>query len=429
MAEKNIAIIGSGPGGLGLAYYLQKKSGYKIDVYEKSAAVGGLAKTMDIEGVKLEQFYHHIFTTDKYIIDLIKELGLEHELKWYDDNTAVLFNDILYPFKSPLDLLKFAPLNPEDRIRMGAVLFYLTKTNNWKKLELSTAHEWMLKYAGRKGYETLWEPLLYGKFQHQAKSITMSWLWARLKTRANSNGKLGYMNGSFDVFFNKLTQAVMEKKGNFILNADINLVDSIENKIRIAYSQKKGEEVIKEYDKVIITTPSKVYTSFLKGLSNEYIENVNAIEYLSAQTIVLTLNKSLTPYYWISVNDKNLPALAVIEQTNLNGAYNNKHIIYIGNYLQNNDKVLSMNEDALKERYYPFLKKLNPLFEHDWVIDFKIFRAPFAQPIVDTSYHSHIPSFQSPIENIFIMNMSQVYPEDRGMNFAIKNALTLLEQL
>jgi protoporphyrinogen oxidase len=426
----NIAVIGSGVGGLAFAYYAMKKNKHiHIDMYEKEAQVGGLAVPFEIQGKRLEKFYHHIFQTDSDIITLIKDLGLEKKLKWYKDNRATLYKNKMYAFTSPIDLLRFTPIPFVDRIRTGIVLLYLSRLKNWKSLEDKTADEWMPQRMGKVGYDVLWKNLLYGKFQNRYKDITMSWLWSRIETRSNSKGVLGYMKDSFGEVFDTLEQKIVKQGGTIYTKTMIKEILQKGDKVLVTYADEAGLEQQKEYDRVIITTPSQVYTKFLKGLDEKYNQNVNDIDYISAQTIILTLSHKLTNYYWVSVADTSAPALVVVEQSNLIDQYNGKHIVYIGNYLQNDSEVLRMSDDELKKRYYPFLKKLNKNFKEKWVEEFRVFRAPFAQPIVTTSYHTHIPAFASGVKNVYILNMSQVYPEDRGMNFAIKNAHILLDQM
>lgn len=433
--QTRYAIIGSGIAGLSAAYYLLKNKDNIVDIYEKEPHIGGLATFFKIESRELEKFYHHIFTTDKYIISLIDELGLSNNLHWYKDNTSIFYDDNLHPFMGAIDLIRFSPLGIIDRFRMGFIAFllttYFTKNERWKSLEKYTAEEWMIKYAGKNAFDILWKPLLIGKFGNPMyKTITMSWLWARLATRSNSNGKLGYMDGSFSSLFKTLEKTILKNKGHILTNANIESIEKVDKNFLIKYFHN-NENYNKEYDKVIVTTPAGIYSKFIKGLSENYIKKVLSINYLSAQTIILTIKKQLSKYYWISVNDISSPALAIIEQTNLEdkSSFNDKHVIYIGNYLPNDSKVLRMEKEELKKLYIPFLKKINKNFDESWILNMEVFRAPFAQPIVDKEYKNHIPDVNSPIKGLYICNMSQVYPQDRGMNFSIKIVIDLIKNI
>ena len=51
-----------------------------------------------------------------------------------------------------------------------------------------------------------------------------------------------------------------------------------------------------------------------------------------------------------------------------------------------------------------------------------MFKAPFAQPVVTRDYAAHIPPLTTPIPNLYLGNMFQVYPQDRGQNYSVKLA-------
>ena len=82
-----IAIIGAGITGLTAALDMTSK-GHSVDIFESSNFVGGQASTFDVGGHPLERGYHHLFTSDKEIIDLMKLLGIEDELLWPESSVG-----------------------------------------------------------------------------------------------------------------------------------------------------------------------------------------------------------------------------------------------------------------------------------------------------------------------------------------------------
>ena len=73
------------------AYKLSKDSKNQVTIYEAGSEVGGLASGFRMEGENLERVYHHIFKSDKDIIDLVKELGIYDKLHWFDRNLEWYF--------------------------------------------------------------------------------------------------------------------------------------------------------------------------------------------------------------------------------------------------------------------------------------------------------------------------------------------------
>ena len=80
---------------------------------------------------------------------------------------------------------------------------------------------------------------------------------------------------------------------------------------------------------------------------------------------------------------------------------------------------MSRPRDAVLDEFLPHLARMNPAFDRSWVTDAWTFAAPFAQPIVTVDYRHHIPPFATPIPNLWVASMFQVYPHDRGQNYSI----------
>jgi hypothetical protein len=49
-----------------------------------------------------------------------------------------------------------------------------------------------------------------------------------------------------------------------------------------------------------------------------------------------------------------------------------------------------------------------------------LFRAEYAQPVPLLNHSQKIPALQTPIPGLFWASMSQVYPWDRGTNYAVE---------
>lgn len=393
LEKKKIAIIGGGLTGLVAGYELSKK-GYKVTIFEKEDFLGGLASGFKINGTNLEKVYHHIFKTDKEIIGLIKELGLQSRLKWHESSIGLYYGQKLYPFVTPMNLLKFEPLNLIDKLRTGLVALYLQKTKNWKKFEKVTAYEWMKKYCGDKAFKVIWKPLLKGKFHDYYKKVSMAWLWARIHTRGNSKEKvemLGYIEGGFEQIIKRLEEKILKNNGKIKLNTEI-----------------KGFDKSNPYKKIIDTTPNK------------------NIDYLGAVNVVFSSKQSLSKYYWHNINDLNSPFLAFIQHTNLvdKKSYKNEHIYYLGTYIPQDHKYFSADEKEIYKEFFDYLQKIFPKFDKKQITSKFIFKFKNAQHIVTKNYE--IENYKVK-DNLYRANFSQIYPEDRGMNFAVKEGRKIIK--
>lgn len=412
-----IAIIGAGFTGLAASLELLK-NGHDVTIFERDEAPGGLAVGFKVKewDWTLEYHYHHWFTNDKRIINLAKELGYPVIVK--RPKTSVYVDSHIYQLDSPLQVLKFAKLSLIERVRMGVALGLLRFDPYWRPLERFKATEILPHMMGERPYKMLWEPLLKGKFGKYMDEISLAWFWARISKRTPS---LAYPEKGYLAFANHIVKAVKERGGTVRFG---NQVIKIESGKKVTLTMdgktKKGEKLL--YDKVIVTLPSFFFTQIAPQLPESYKKSLLALKGLGAVNMIIRLKKKFfnDNTYWLSICDKE-PVLAVVEHTNFmdNKHYNNEHLVYVGNYLPNDHAYFKMSEKDLLHEYDPFLKKLNPSYRKN-LIDFYVFKANFAQPIVPVSYSKMIPPFTTPLKNVFLANIQQVYPWDRGTTYAVE---------
>ena len=53
-------------------------------------------------------------------------------------------------------------------------------------------------------------------------------------------------------------------------------------------------------------------------------------------------------------------------------------------------------------------------------INYQLFKTPFSQPIIPINYSKIMPPFETPLKNVYLTNIQQVYPWDRGTNYAVE---------
>ena len=424
-----VGIVGGGAGGLAAAYELGRH-GHRASVYERAPFIGGHASTFDVGGARLERGYHHWFTSDTDIIALMEEIGLGHQVRWIDSKVGTLYGGTIYPFVTPLDLLRFTPLSLVDRVRLGLMMLYLQRQKDWKRYEPVTAAEWLVRYGGKRVYDVFWGPMLRGKFgEEYYDQVGMAWLWGKIQTRFASRGKglakekLGYPIGSFGEVFDVLADRVAEQGGEVHISSSVDRIVMDGGRATGMEVSLEGEEPrVERFDAVIATTPSHIFPRLVPPLPEDYVSKLNAARYMSAVLIVLVLERPLSHIYWLNVADRSIPFVAVIEHTNLIGPehYGGKHIVYLSNYLTLDDPLYKMGHEELLEEYLPHLRKINADFDLSWIETSYHHRVDGAQPIIGTNYSSRIPSHRTPHRGVYLANTTQVYPEDRGTNYSVR---------
>ena len=329
------------------------------------------------------------------------------------------YDSVLYPFTTPMHILQFKPLSFIDRLKLGLMTVYLGRVSNWKKYENITVKEWIYKYVGKKIYDVVWGALLEQKFGARADKIAMTWLYGRIHARIGSRvGKelLGYMNGSFQVLVDTLVSEIKKNNGRIITGTPVSKV-IVENFEAKGVKTPAGEF---KFDRVIVTTAP----ALLKKLADfpaAFDAKIAGLEYFGAIVLMMSMKNSLTPYYWVNMASKESPFVALIEHTNFidKSVYGGNHIAYLGKYLSTDDKLYKMADEEVKNVFFAYLKKAFPAFSEADVIAWKMTREPFSQPIVPLHFSGMRLDYVTPVKNLFSANMSQIYPEDRGMNYSI----------
>jgi len=419
---KNIAIIGAGIAGLSAAYDLTN-AGRQVTIYEALPQVGGIASGFKAPhwDWTLEKFYHHWFQSDKYMLGLIEELGWSEEVLFPRPYTVVYVDGEFQPLDSIPEAAKFTLRHFPiwDVARFGAVGLYLRLTPWWRPLEKTTADAWMRKWVGARVYNSLWRPLLVGKFgEENLDVVNMAWLWARLKTRTT---RLGTFVGGFQAFLDRFADVIRSQGADIRLETPVQTIRKSEQKTgRWEVVTAAGAET---YDAVISTSSPQMMADMTPDLPDGYTSALRALKSMGAVVMVVTLKHKLTDFYWHNLpKESGFPYLAMVEHTNFlpKEHYGGDHIIYMGDYLPPEHRYFDLSKEELLAEFLPALARFNPDFEPDWVKDAWLWRTRYAQPIPPINHSQNIPPLRTPLPGVYFASMSQVYPWDRGTNFAVE---------
>jgi protoporphyrinogen oxidase len=419
-----MAVLGAGALGMTAALRLAQR-GHEVTVYEREPVPGGLAagfRPAGEGGPWLEKFYHHLFKTDHHAVRLIDELGLGDDLTWHRPRTVVLHGGGLHQLDSAVSLLRFRPLPLFDRLRMGVALAYLKALPTPNRLEGARAAPWIRGQMGDAAADVVWEPLLRAKFGAAADTIALPWFWARVHDRT---AELGYLGGGFQRVYDALAAAVVAAGGTVHLGRHVTRITRSGDGLVVHHAPAATEDDTDDlFEAVVTTLPTRLTAQLMPDLPREWRERHDPGPALAAHCLVLALDRPLTDAYWINLNDPGFPFLALVEHTNMRSSdeYGGQHLVYLGSYRKMDDPVLAADPEQLLAAWASDLRRINPAFERSWATRAWAFTAPFAQPIVTTEYAGRIPPFRTPIPGLFVANMFQVYPHDRGQNYSIELA-------
>jgi protoporphyrinogen oxidase len=418
-----VVVIGAGYAGLSAAFDLCK-AGCKVTIYEKDSDIGGLAGTFEMSpGIRVEKFYHHWFTNDVDVLGLIDELGLSHLKQYRASNTGLYFTNSIFRLASPLDLLSFPGIPFIDRIRTGIMALVARKVSDWKPLEDISAEDWLIKIGGKKAYDAIWKPLMQGKFGVEAPNVSAVWMWNKLKLRGSSRDKKGgeslvYFGGGFGALTDGIRKSLEAMGVSIVLNTGVQKILT-ENGKAVGVQTERGTH---RADAVLCTIPLPQFLQMTPDLPADYRAQCEQIRFLGNSCLVLRLSRSLSSTYWLNVADPSFPFVGIIEHTNLDAKenYGGDHIVYLSKYLPTTEKLFSFSPDEMLEYCIPFIQRIFPEFNRSWILSHHVWKAHFSQPVITKHYSKLIPSLETPIDDLWLCTMAQIYPEDRGTNYAVR---------
>jgi protoporphyrinogen oxidase len=425
MSDDRVIVVGAGFTGLAAAWELVRR-GRRPVLVEAAPEPGGLAAAFQAGETRLERFYHHWFTSDREVERLVGELGLADRVSVGATRTGLYYRRQLYRLSRPLDLLRFTVLPPLDRLRLGLLLLRARRIPDWRMLDQVPAAAWLRRLGGRRVFEVVWGPLLQGKFGRHADEVSAAWFWAKLRLRGGSRGRggeerLAYFRGGFAALADAMVEAIRAAGGEFHPScAATALLRAADGRVA-GIATERGPIA----GAAVLLTPALPQIAAILGddVPAGYRARLESVGYLANVCVVLELTRSLSELYWMNVNDPGFPFVGVIEHTHLDQAdpTGRRRVVYLSRYLPADEPAFTWSDAETIDFTLAHLRRMFPDLDPAAVTAAHVWRARYAQPIVSCGYADRVPGCETPIPGAWIASMAQIYPEDRGTNYAIRD--------
>ncbi len=417
MAESNngdsltsdaVAVVGGGIAGLAASHYLTA-AGRKVFLFESSDQFGGLGTFFSYHDRSFDRFYHCMLPGDEHLNALLTDLKINNRVYWKPANFGYLDSGAVYGLNTPLDLLRFAPLSLIDRFRVGFTGAYGSIVSD-RGLDDITAADWLTRLSGRHAFRTFWKPMLEAKFGSGYDRVPALWFWTRFNREKGAKKEVkGYIRGGYKFIIDALTSSLTRRGSVLALNSPVESLDLDEN----------GSPVVtvgatpRRFSQVVITTPLELTRRIAgPGLSRAMTAVDSSIDYQGVVNVILFMKRGISEYYWMAAINGSLPFQGVIESSVLldREDTDGMHLVYLTRYLHRTDKEFQRSDEDIRDLYVGAMLKLFPQIRENDIIDTRVFRAPFVEPLYSTGYLKRKPPEELVPGKVFLATSTQVYP-------------------
>ena len=414
----DVAVIGAGPMGLACAWELLRR-GHQVTVYEADRVVGGMSASFDFDGLRIERFYHFICTGDEPFFALLRELGIEHLLRWRTTRMGYLHDGRLSEWGNPLALLRFPGLSLAAKIRYGLLAWRSVRRTDWQPLDGVDAVSWIRGQVGEEAWRVLWRQLFELKFHEYTPNLSAAWIWARLRRVGTSRAsllreRLGYLEGGSEVFLDTLASGIRAAGG---VIRTITRVDEVRTEAgRVEAVSTAGQRV--RHDAVISTIPLPFVPAMIPSLDSGRLAAYGALSNIAVVCVLARLRRRLTPYFWLNISDPELDIPGLVEYTNLRPLVG--HVVYLPWYLPGESEAYARPDEWFSTRAREHLLHIQPDLAQEDILSVRVGRYRYAQPICPPNFTAKLPPPESGIEGLLIADTSHYYPEDRSISESVR---------
>lgn len=429
---KTWGIIGGGIMGMTLALRLSQQ-GHKVTIYESSEKVGGLTSSWEMNGTIWDKYYHVILMSDLNTRKILKEIGLENDLRWVETKTGFYSNGKLYSMSNIIEFFKFPPINLIDKFRLGLTIFAASKIKNWQKLEGIPVADWLTRWSGKRVFEKIWLPLLKAKLGENYKYTSAAFIWTTIQRMyaARKSGlkkeMFGYVTGGYE--------KVNEQFAKHLIKSGVTI--QYNSKVKSIKKSSSGQiEVLTEsddqiFDSVISTLSSRPSVIIADELTADEKQKHKEIKYLGVICPSILLKKSISPFYVTNITDKWPPFTGVIEMTALidKKEIGDKHLVYLPKYVNPDDALFDSDDNTLRKIFLDALFKMYPQISENDILFWGVSKARLVFALPTINYSRKVPGITTSINNYYIINSAQIINGTLNVNETIQVAENKIKEI
>ncbi len=279
-SRTRFAIVGGGMLGMTLAHRLARQ-GHEVSLFEAAPHLGGLASAWQLGDVVWDRHYHVTLLSDSNLRSLLRELGLESDLRWVTTKTGFYTDGHLYSMSNLMEFLGFPPLGMVDKLRLAATILHASRLRRWQDLEDIPVGDWLTRLSGARTFAKIWLPLLRAKLGENYRETSAAFIWAviaRMYAARRTGLKkemFGYMPGGYARILERFEQVLRDGGVRIEPSQPVETLQATRHGVDITFRSGLRER----FDRVVITTPAPIAAGVCPQLSDEETARLRGIRY------------------------------------------------------------------------------------------------------------------------------------------------------
>ncbi len=415
LASQNVpltAVIGGGILGMALALRLAE-GGTRVALFEAAPEFGGLAAPWTLGDVTWDRHYHVTLASDGTLRALLRDLGLEDDVRWGAVGTGFFTGGRFHPMNGALDFLRFPPLGIIDKLRLGFTIVGGSRIADPKGLEDVSVERWLTQRSGRKTFEKIWRPLLLAKLGERYREASAAFIWAIIvrlyaARRAGLGAeRFGYLPGGYARLLATLEARLRALGVELTASAPVAEIRSAGDGQTVVRFEDGSE---RSFERAIVTVPAPLAARLIPQLSADERDRLASKVYGGIVCASLLLDEPLGPYYVTNLTDEWVPFSAVIDMANVvdRSEWNGRAIAYLPKYVRPDDPLFETSDETIEATFLAALERMYPAFSRSRVRAFRVSRVRSVFPIATLGYSKRLPPIATSVPGVFTLNSAHI---------------------
>jgi len=433
VGSRRFAIVGGGMLGMTLAHRLAQ-AGEAVTLFEAAPNLGGLASAWHLGDVVWDRHYHVTLVSDTALRSLLRDLGLEPELRWVNTKTGFYTDGRLYSLSNVAEFAGFPPLGVVDKARLAATILHASRMRDWQQLEEISVSDWLIRLSGKRTFEKIWLPLLRAKLGENYRHTSAAFIWAvisRMYAARRTGLKkemFGYVPGGYARVLDRFEQ-VLRAEGVSVESAQpVDTIGShLDGDVRISFRSGRHEC----FDRVVVTAPAPIAAAMCPELNPSEMAQLRGIRYQGIVCASLLLRRPLSGFYVTNITDAWVPFTAVVEMSALvdRRHFGGNSLVYVPKYLPSDDPAFAVPDEQIEAGFVEALERMYPGFSRDDILCFRVSRARYVLPISTLGYSKRLPPIATSVPGLFAVNSAHIVNGTLNVNETVALANATVPQL